>query len=46
MSWLKRVTGIQELINGQIQTNLYLSELVYLNRPKPKPKGPAIKNYK
>lgn len=46
MSWLKRVTGIQELINGQIQTNLYLSELVHLTRPKPKPEGPVYKKTK
>ncbi len=48
MSWLKRVTGMQKLIDLQENTNSLLSgiltEMVQLNTPKPNPKGPRTKN--
>lgn len=47
MKWLKRITGIQELINDQKITNDLLNVLIMLEREKakepPKPKVPRYK---
>ncbi len=46
MSWLKRITGIQELINEQRQTNNLLrgilTQIVDLNTPKPEERSLAL----
>ncbi len=42
MSWLKRITGIQELINEQKETNYYLREQSQMQKEE-KPTIPAHK---
>ena len=44
MSWLKRVTGIQELIDEQRITNNLVGEIMKLQLAKPKPEGPVTKS--
>ena len=45
MSWLKRVTGVQELINEQKETNYYLREQSEMQKEE-RPTMPATKKYK
>ena len=45
MSWFKRVTGIQELINEQKETNYYLREQSQMQKEK-RPTLPRTKKYK
>ncbi len=47
MSWLKRITGMDELIFEQRRATQVLMEMLDMQLKKDKkPKGPSVKNYK